>query len=113
LTKILSSVPNVKHLTLSGQWTLEPFDDEAKGFVSHLESLRIMGTKIDMPRVKSVVATRLSTLRTVTLDFGSGEGRDVKETEEFKWLQEHVTLTLLSDYNYSLFGGVVSTFGLK
>ncbi|KAG9034610.1 hypothetical protein FRB95_012930 [Tulasnella sp. JGI-2019a] len=99
LTNILSSVPNVKHLTLRGQWRLEPFDDEVEGFVSHLESLQIIGTKIDMPRVKSVVTTRFSTLSTVALGFGRGEGLDVKETEEFKWLQEHVTLTLLSGHS--------------
>ncbi|KAG8994416.1 hypothetical protein FRB94_009902 [Tulasnella sp. JGI-2019a] len=96
LTKILSSVPNVKHLTLGGRWTLEVFDSEVEGLVSHLESLQIMGlsTKIDMPKVKSVVASRLDTLREVTVDVGRGEVADVKEMEEFRWLQEHVTLTL-------------------
>ncbi|KAG8982694.1 hypothetical protein FRB94_009903 [Tulasnella sp. JGI-2019a] len=98
LTKILSSVPNVKHLTLGGRWTLEAFDNEVEGFIGQLESLKVMdlSTKIDMPMMKSVVAARMGTLQEVTLDFGRGEVPDVEEMEEFKWLQKHVTLTLFA-----------------
>ncbi|KAG8982692.1 hypothetical protein FRB94_009901 [Tulasnella sp. JGI-2019a] len=96
LKKVLSAVPNVRHLTLGGRWTLEAFDNEVEGFISHLESLKVMSlsTKTDMHKLKSVVASRLGTLQAVTLDLGRGVVPDVGESEEFKWLQEHVTLTL-------------------
>ncbi|KAG9032490.1 hypothetical protein FRB95_001397 [Tulasnella sp. JGI-2019a] len=104
LMKVLSSVPNVKHLTLDGRWTTEPFDNEVQGFVIHLESLKVLGlsTKIGMTRVKCVVETRLGTLQSVTLEVRGGEVEDSKEAEELKWFQEHgVVFSSLFPTDYS------------
>ncbi|KAG8989372.1 hypothetical protein FRB94_001471 [Tulasnella sp. JGI-2019a] len=96
LTKVLSSVPNVKYLRLGGRWTLEPFENEVGGLVNHLEPLRILGpsTKIDVTRMKRMVAARLGTLQRVTLEVIGGEVKEVEEADGFKRLQEHVALTV-------------------